>query len=170
MTGRIFLLGDNIDTDQLAPGRYMGTSINMLAEHCLDNAYPNFSKLVSEGDILFAGNNFGAGSSREQAVEVLRFLKVSSVIALSFAGIFYRNAINLGLPALVCEDDQGVRDGDLAEVDFEQNRLVLVGRNCFKKLEPIPDNLMNILDDGGLIPHLKKRIDLRHIRKKRNES
>jgi len=158
MAGKIFLLGNDIDTDQLAPGRFMGQGIKKLSEHCLENAYPNFPKLVKRGDIIFGGKNFGTGSSREQAVEVLKFLKISVVIAQSFAGIFYRNSINLGLPAVVCYDNLHVQDGEIVDFDLKNNQLNLIEKNKSIKLESIPTNLMEILNDGGLIPHLKKRI------------
>ena len=158
MDTRVFLLGDNIDTDQLAPGRYMGGGLEEMSLHCLETAYPNFSQLSSAGDIIVAGENFGAGSSREQAVEALRFLKISAVIALSFAGIFYRNAINLGLPVITCKDVKGIKDGDIFELSLSRKKLSIPTRNLSINLEPIPDNLVTILNSGGLISHLKKRL------------
>jgi len=101
MSGRIFLFGDDIDTDQLAPGQYMRGGIEAIATHCLEAIRPEFAQTVRPGDIVVAGRNFGAGSSREQAAEALRHLQVAGVVALSFAGIFYRNAVNLGLPILI---------------------------------------------------------------------
>ncbi len=157
MSGKIFLVGDDIDTDQLAPGRYMGGGIEALAAHCLEAIRPDFATAAQPGDILVAGRNFGAGSSREQAAEALQHLRVSGVVALSFAGIFYRNALNLGLPALVASDLGAVEDGDRAELDPAGGRLTLIDRNIEIPLEPIPDNLRQLLADGGLVAHLKKR-------------
>lgn len=157
MTGKIIFFGDNIDTDQLAPGRYMRGGIAEIAAHCLEDIRPGFSDLVQPGDVLVAGRNFGAGSSREQAAEALLHLQVEGVIALSFAGIFYRNAINLGLPVLVASDLVGIEDGDLASLDPWDGCLTLHDKNQKIPLEPIPDNLAMLLRDGGLVPHLKKR-------------
>jgi len=157
MSGRIFLFGDDIDTDQLAPGQYMKGGIAGLAAHCLEGVRPDFAGSVRRGDLLVAGRNFGMGSSREQAAEALRHLGVAAVIARSFAGIFYRNAINLGLPALVAHDIGDVADGDIGELDVAAGRLRLVGKDIDVELEPLAENLRQMLDDGGLVAHLKKR-------------
>ena len=159
MAAKAFVLGNNIDTDQLAPGRYMAAGIDKLAAHCLEVTYPRFSHLLSPGDVIVAGKNFGTGSSREQAVEALKFLKISAVIALSFAGIFYRNAINLGLPAIVCKDFTEIQDGDFVELRIPKNKLDVPSRNLSLDLEPIPQNLAEILNSGGLIPYLKNRLN-----------
>lgn len=165
MSGRIFLVGDDIDTDQLAPGRYMVGGIEALAAHCLEAIRPDFTGAARPGDILVAGRNFGAGSSREQAAEALRHLRIAGVVARSFAGIFYRNALNLGLPALVAGDIGAVEDGDRAELDPAGGCLTLVDRGIDVPLEPIPDNLRQLLADGGLVAHLKKRFAARAAQK-----
>lgn len=157
MNGRIFRFGDDIDTDQLAPGQYMKGGLEALAAHCLEGVRPDFAAAVRPGDVLVAGRNFGMGSSREQAAEALKHLGLAGVVALSFAGIFYRNAINLGLPALVAADLSGVEDGDLAEFDLGSGQLRLIAKGSAVALEPLPDNLKRMLADGGLVPHLKKR-------------
>jgi 3-isopropylmalate/(R)-2-methylmalate dehydratase small subunit len=157
MTGRIFLVGDDIDTDQLAPGRYMRGGIEALAAHCLEATRPDFASAARPGDVLVAGRNFGVGSSREQAAEALLHLRIAGVVALSFAGIFYRNALNLGLPALIAGDLGAVADGDLCEFDPMAGRLTLIDRGIEIPLEPIPENLRQLLADGGLVAHLKKR-------------
>jgi 3-isopropylmalate/(R)-2-methylmalate dehydratase small subunit len=157
MSGRIFLLGDDIDTDQLAPGQYMKGGLDMLAAHCLESARPDFAGTVKQGDVIVAGRNFGMGSSREQAAEALKHLGVAGVVARSFAGIFYRNALNLGLPVLVAEDLGEVADGDAAELDLAAGELRLTQKHTTVRLEPLPDNLKTMLADGGLVPHLKKR-------------
>lgn len=159
MSGRIFLFGDNIDTDQLAPGQYMKDSLAELAAHCLEGVRPDFAANARTGDILVAGTNFGMGSSREQAVQALLHLGISGIVARSFAGIFYRNAINLGLPALLVSDLAQIEDGELAELDIEASELRLPGRKQSVQLEPLPDNLKQMLTDGGLVPHLKKRFE-----------
>lgn len=157
MSGRIFLFGDDIDTDQLAPGQYMRGGIEALTAHCLEAARPDFASSVRPGDVVVAGTNFGMGSSREQAAEALRHLGVAGVVARSFAGIFYRNAINLGLPVLVADDLDGIADGDAADLDLAAGELRLIGKDRTVRLEPLPDNLKAMLADGGLVPHLKKR-------------
>lgn len=157
MSGRVFLFGDNIDTDQMAPGQYMRGGIAMLAEHCLEGVRPDFAGSVQPGDIVVAGRNFGVGSSREQAAEALKHLGVAAVVAQSFAGIFYRNAINLGLPVLVCPDISSLEDGAKIDLDLEAGQLTLAETGETVTLEPLPDNLKILLADGGLIPHLKKR-------------
>lgn len=157
MSGRIFLLGDDIDTDQLAPGQYMKGGLDMLAAHCLEAARPDFAGSVKPGDVIVAGKNFGMGSSREQAAEALKHLGVAGVVAKSFAGIFYRNALNLGLPVLTADDIGAVEDGDAASLDPVAGELRLSDKNQTVRLEPLPDNLKQMLADGGLVPHLKKR-------------
>ncbi|PHR17937.1 MAG: 3-isopropylmalate dehydratase [Hoeflea sp.] len=157
MSGRIFLLGDNIDTDQLAPGQYMRGGLDMLAAHCLESARPDFAGSVKPGDVIVAGKNFGVGSSREQAAEALKHLGLAGVVARSFAGIFYRNALNLGLPVLVADNLDGIADGDAVALDPVKGELRLTDKNQTVRLEPLPDNLKPMLADGGLVPHLKKR-------------
>ncbi len=157
MSARVFLFGDDVDTDQLAPGAFMGGGIEVLATHCLEELRPSFAEQVKAGDILVAGWNFGMGSSREQAAEALKHLGLAGVVALSFAGIFYRNAINLGLPVLVAEDLAGVADGDAVELDIAAGVLRFTEKQRSLPLEPLPDNLKQLLADGGLVPHLKKR-------------
>ena len=155
--GHIFVLGDDVDTDQLAPGQYMGGGIEALAAHCLETTRPDFATSVQPGDLIVAGENFGMGSSREQAAQALRHLGVQAVIARSFAGIFYRNAINLGLPALRLLGEHVIRDGERGELFADEGRLVLVDRGVTLELEPIPAQLRPILSAGGLVPLLKRR-------------
>ncbi|WP_274626939.1 3-isopropylmalate dehydratase [Arvimicrobium flavum] len=157
MSGRIFLFGDDIDTDQLAPGQYMKGGLEELAKHCLEGVRPEFAAQVRPGDIVVAGKNFGMGSSREQAAEALKHLGVAGVVARSFAGIFHRNAINLGLPVLAAADLSGISDGEEAELDVGAGALRLAAGGRRIVLEPLPDNLQRMLADGGLVPHLKKR-------------
>lgn len=153
---RVFLFGDNVDTDQLAPGKYMRGGIEALAAHCLEAVRPDFAASVQPGDIVVAGRNFGAGSSREQAAEALKHLGIAAVIAQSFAGIFYRNAINLGLPAIVAPNIRGLEDNSRCVLDLDAGTLRVEDRDIV--LEPIPNNLKALLEDGGLVPHLKKRL------------
>jgi 3-isopropylmalate/(R)-2-methylmalate dehydratase small subunit len=166
MSGRIFLFGDDIDTDQLAPGQYMSGGIEALAAHCLEATRPDFAINVQPGDIIVAGRNFGTGSSREQAVEALRYLQVAGVIALSFAGIFYRNAINLGLPVLIVTSINGIEDGDKASINLTSSVLNLSSKNTDIGLEPMPENLQEIIEIGGLLQYLKKRLAAEYREKK----
>ena len=154
---RIFLFGDNIDTDQMAPGQHMKGGIEALAAHCLEGVRPDFPAAVRPGDIVVGGKNFGVGSSREQAAEALKHLGVSCVIALSFAGIFYRNALTLGLPAMVASTLDGVKDGAEATVNQTTGTLITNGRTV--TLEPIPPNIAPMLAAGGLVPFLKQRFE-----------
>ena len=154
---KAWVFGDNLDTDMLAPGRYMKFGIEEIAKHCLESISPDFSKEVRKGDILVAGKNLGCGSSREQAPEALRFLGVSALIAPSFAGLFYRNCFNLGLPAIVCPDAKRIRQGDLLEIGYEGKIKNTTTGETYPS-EPIPEHLQTLVRDGGLLPHLEKRL------------
>lgn len=155
ITGRAFVFGDDIDTDLLAPGKYMGSPLSVLAAHCLEAVDPQFAATVRPGDVVIAGKNFGIGSSREQAVQALLSLGVAGVVAQSFGGIFYRNAINLGLPAMTALDPIAAIAGEAAALDVPAARLTLSHRTV--GLKPVPDFLLALMADGGLVPHLKKR-------------
>ncbi len=156
-TGRAWVFGDDVDTDRLAPGLYMKGPIEVLASHCLEALDPAFAADVRPGDVLVAGHNFGLGSSREQAAEVLRHLGVIAVVASSFAGIFYRNALNLGLLALVSAAAPRIQPGQRLAVDAEAAAIVLEGGEVLD-CEPIPPHLLAMVRDGGLVPHLAKRL------------
>jgi 3-isopropylmalate/(R)-2-methylmalate dehydratase small subunit len=158
LTGRAFVFGDNIDTDVLAPGHLMKLSPEELARHCLSAIDPGFAAIVEPGDFVVAGANFGLGSSREQAAVSLKLLGVGAVIAPSFARIFYRNALNLGLPALFCADAGQILAGDILEVDPEEGRVVNLTQGKSLSARPIPVHLMSMVRQGGLIPHLRATI------------
>ncbi len=154
--GRAFVFGSDIDTDALAPGQYMGGEFEVLAAHCLEAVDPDFARSVRPGDVIVAGRNFGMGSSREQAAQALKHLGLAGVVARSFAGIFQRNAINLGLPVFVAgEELESIRARDAVELDLRNSRLVTAGGAI--ALEPLPDFLIDMIADGGLVPHLEKR-------------
>ena len=157
-SGRTWKLGENIDTDVLAPGRYMKFGIEEIASHCLEDLLPAFASTVKPGDVIVAGRNFGAGSSREQAPQALKHLGVAAVLAPSFAGLFYRNALNLGLPVLVCEAAPGIADNLPCSVDPEAG--VVHAGDAQYSCEPIPGFLLAMLRDGGLLPHLEKKLAL----------
>jgi 3-isopropylmalate/(R)-2-methylmalate dehydratase small subunit len=155
---RAWVFGDDIDTDVLAPGRYMKLPIEEIAQHCLEAVDPSFAPSVRHGDVVVGGRNFGAGSSREQAAGALKALGVAAVIAPSFAGIFYRNALNLGLVALVCAEAGRIRAGDAIAFDAEAGRIENRTRGETLACEPIPAHLMAMVRDGGLLAHLEKRL------------
>jgi 3-isopropylmalate/(R)-2-methylmalate dehydratase small subunit len=155
--GRAFVFGDNIDTDVLAPGHLMKLAPQDLAMHCLEAADPGFARAVRPGDFVVAGRNFGLGSSREQAALSLKLLGVKAVLAPSFARIFFRNAINLGLPALVFDAAGKIASGDELNLDRERKSLNNLTRGETHQLKPLPPGLMAIIDAGGLMPMLKQR-------------
>jgi 3-isopropylmalate/(R)-2-methylmalate dehydratase small subunit len=156
--GRAWVFGDDIDTDVLAPGAYMKSPIEELATHVLEAVEPRFAKEVVAGDLVVGGWNFGIGSSREQAPECLRILGVRAVIARSFARIFFRNSINLALPALVCAEADSIQDGDRLEVDISAATVHNLSRGATLSCEPLPDHLLEIIGDGGLLANLEKRL------------
>ena len=155
---KAWVFGDDIDTDAIAPGRYLKFDIAEVAKHSMETIDPGFASRVRQGDIVVGGRNFGAGSSREQAPEALKHLGVSALVAESFAGLFYRNAINLGVPALVCAQAKRVRAGDDIELDAVSGRLANRTTGETLQCEPIPEFLMQLIRDGGLLPHLEKRL------------
>ncbi len=155
--GRAFVFGDDIDTDILAPGHLMKLPAAELAKHCLEAIDPAFAASVRPGDIVVAGRNFGLGSSREQAAESLKLLGVSVVLATSFARLFYRNALNIGLVALAFPDADQVENGDLLVVDCASGHIGNRTRRTTHQVEPIPPHLLTMIDDGGLMSHLRRR-------------
>jgi 3-isopropylmalate/(R)-2-methylmalate dehydratase small subunit len=154
---RAWVLGDNIDTDAIAPGRYMKFGIEEIAQHCLESVRPEFARTAKPGDVVVGGRNFGAGSSREQAPAALKHLGVAALVAESFAGLFYRNALNLGLPAVVCASAGRIRDGDLLRVAFEDGEIANLTTGETLQCDPIPAHLMEMVRAGGLLAHLEKR-------------
>jgi methanogen homoaconitase small subunit len=151
--GKAWLFGDDVDTDVIIPGPYLRTkNIKELALHAMEGLDPEFANKVKPGDLIVAGKNFGCGSSREQAPLALREAGVACVVAKSFARIFYRNAINVGLA--VMEADVECREGDEVEVDLAEGT-VTVGERTFLGTK-LPDFLLAILQDGGLVAHRRK--------------
>ena len=159
--GRLWLFEETINTDVLAPGFYMKSPIDELSKHCLEAIRPEFASNVRKGDGILAGENMGVGSSREQAAEVLKFLGISCIIAKSFAGIFYRNAINLGLPVFTLPSEPSLPkqfvDGSFVNFDFDSTTLNLEQPSLQVKLDPLPKFLRELITDGGLVSHLEKR-------------
>ena len=157
MTGRAFVFGDEIDTDLLAPGHLMKLDPDALASHCLEAIDPSFASSAREGDFVVAGNNYGLGSSREQAAISLKRLGIQAVIAKSFARIFWRNAINLGLPAITLAEAGEIVAGDRLSLDLAAGRLTNETTGRTYEFAPFPDHLTAMMRDGGLIAHLKRR-------------
>ncbi len=160
-SGRVWKFGDDVNTDLIIPGRYLSSyDAAHLAEHAMEGISGTFAKAVRPGDMIVAGRNFGCGSSREQAVIALKVAGVSAVVAESFARIFYRNAVNLGLAALVSGDARSVLDdGDVATLDIASLRITSADSSKTCNIERVPDHVKAILDSGGLVPHLRARIE-----------
>jgi 3-isopropylmalate/(R)-2-methylmalate dehydratase small subunit len=161
MSGRAWKLGDNISTDEITPGRYMSLRSNMpeLAKHTLEDARKEFSSSVRTGDFVVAGKNFGMGSSREHAPLVFKMCGVAAVLAQSFARIFYRNAINIGLPAIIC-DTTKIDEGDKLELHLSENVLENLTKGTTIRFPAMSKTMETILTEGGLIAYVEKYGDL----------
>jgi len=160
--GRVFKFGDDISTDHIAPGRlfHLRSNLPELAKHVLEDADPTFASRVKPGDFVVGGKNFGLGSSREHAPTIIELAGVSAVLAKSFARIFYRNAINVGLPVLICDTDR-INDGDELEVDLQQGYVKDLTNGEEMKFDPLPPVMIKILNDGGLVAHIQKHGDFK---------
>jgi 3-isopropylmalate/(R)-2-methylmalate dehydratase small subunit len=161
--GRAYKFGDDINTDVIYPGKYLSitTDREEMAKHCFEAVHPEFLKTARQGDVIVAGENFGCGSSREQAATCLKYFGISAVIAESFARIFYRNAINLGLPVLVAPGiTQIVEHNDTLEIDLEKAIIKNMRSNKIIEAVKLPPFILEIINDGGLIPNLKKRLKI----------
>lgn len=157
MRGKAFKFGDNISTDHIAPGRlfHLRSNLPEFAKHVLEDADENFAKQMNKGDFVVAGNNFGLGSSREHAPQIIKIAGVGAVIAKSFARIFYRNAINIGLLAIECDTDS-INAGDELDLDIEKGVINNLTNGTIIQIEPIPPVMVKMLADGGLVEHIKK--------------
>jgi len=158
--GKAFKFGDDISTDHIAPGRlfHLRSNLEEFSKHVLEDADPEFASKMKKGDFVVAGNNFGLGSSREHAPQIIKIAGVGAVIAKSFARIFYRNAINIGLLLIECDTDK-IDAGDELELDVKNGVLKDVTKNIEIQITPLPDVMIKLLADGGLIEHLKKHGD-----------
>lgn len=163
LKGKAWKFGDNIDTDAIIPARYLNTSDpGELGKHCMEDADPHFVEKVSAGDIIVGGENFGCGSSREHAPIAIKAAGVSSVIAASFARIFYRNAINIGLPIFESpEAAQSIEEGDEIEIEPAAGRIINRTKGETYKASPFPEFMERIMAAGGLIPYVRERIEKR---------
>ena len=162
LTGRAFKFGDSISTDHIIPGRYANLRSNLpeLAKHAMEDADPTFISRVKSGDFIIAGSNFGLGSSREHAPLVIKMAGVSAILAKSVARIFFRNAINLGLPVLLCNTDE-INDGDELEVDLKAGTVRDITNGNQLTFSKIPEIMLNILSEGGLLPYMQKHGDFK---------
>jgi 3-isopropylmalate/(R)-2-methylmalate dehydratase small subunit len=160
LKGKAFKFGDDISTDHIIPGKYAYLRSNLpeLAKHVMEDADPKFASKVNQGDFIVGGNNFGLGSSREHAPLVIKMAGVKAILAKSVARIFFRNAINLGLPILLCNTDD-INDGDELEIELEKG--IIRNKTNGKQLtfSKIPDVMLKILDEGGLLPYIEKYSD-----------
>lgn len=151
--GRVHKYGDNVNTDVIIPARYLNTASHKeLAAHCMEDIDKDFVNKVQEGDIIVADKNFGCGSSREHAPIAIKSSGISCVIASTFARIFYRNSINIGLPILECDEAaKDIEDGDMVSVDYDTGVIVNETKNKKYQAEPFPEFIQNIIRKGGLI-------------------
>lgn len=159
--GGAFLFGDDISTDHIAPGRYFHLRSNLpeLAKHVLEDARADFAQKISPGDFVIAGRNFGLGSSREHAPRIMKIAGVGAVIAESFARIFFRNAINVGLPVIMT-DTKKIEEGDELEVDLGRGVVKDITQGFELTFQPLPKVMQKILSEGGLVEHIKKHGDI----------
>ncbi len=156
--GNCWKFGDNIDTDQILPSQYLVYPLEEMLKHILETQSKEFAKEVESGDVIVAGNNFGCGSSREQAPLVLKEVGIKAIIAQSFARIFYRNAINMGLLPIELKDTSGINEGDSISVDYKKG--LVINETAGKKYSftPLDGMVKNIFEEGGLIPYINKNI------------
>jgi len=156
--GKVFKYLDNVDTDVIIPARYLNTpDANELAKHCMEDIDPSFVERVRAGDVIIAGWNFGCGSSREHAPLVIKTCGTGCVIAKSFARIFYRNAINIGMPILECEQAaEEINDGDTVHIDFDSGMITNLTTGKSYHAQPFPPFIQNIIQKGGLLASIKE--------------
>lgn len=159
MKGKVWKFGNDVDTDQIIPSQYLLLpTINEMKQYTFEPLDKDFAATVSAGDIMVGGENFGSGSSREQAPRVLKALGISAVIAKSFARIFFRNSINIGLPVLVCKEIyENVENGDILQIDVKTGTIENVSRRANYQATKMPEHVMKILESNGLIEFLNNR-------------
>lgn len=158
--GKVHKFGDNINTDEIIAAKYLvSTDEKELAKHCMENVAADFSKKTKAGDIIVAGKNFGCGSSREHAPRAIKGCGISAVIARSFAGIFFRNAINVGLPFLQLQEIDKISEGDLLEIELSGGIIKNLSKNLILKTQPFPEFLQEIIEKGGLMNYIKDRYE-----------
>lgn len=155
--GRVWKFGDNINTDEIIPAKYLNiTSSVELGRHCMEGVKEDFSAKVTKGDIILAGRNFGCGSSREHAPRSIKAIGISCVVGESFARIFYRNAINIGLPIAECADIKKVEEGSFLEIDFAKGKIYDLSKRKAYIFKPFPQFMQELINEGGLMKWIKK--------------
>jgi len=157
--GKVLKYGDDVNTDVIFPGRYLHIyEPEEMAKYAMEDLDPEFRNRFERGDIIVGGRNFGCGSSREQAVTCLKYAGVGAIIARSFSRIYYRNCINQGIPILVCRDVDSISDGDILEIDAVTGEITDHTTGAALRVAPLPEFIQAIIRDGGLVPHLKKKL------------
>lgn len=160
ITGSTWRFGDDIDTDLIIPARYLNTTDPQeLAKHCMEDADPEFVDKIAKGDIIVGGKNFGCGSSREHAPIAIKAAGISCVIAKSFARIFYRNAFNMGLPILECDDIDEMETGEKLEINFDTGEIIRIETGKIYHANPIPPFMQELVHSGGLMNYIKEKIE-----------
>ncbi len=157
INGNAWLFGDDISTDHIIPGRFyhLRSNLDLLKKHVFDDISPGFSEKTKKGDIIVGGRNFGLGSSREHAPLIIKMAGIDAIVARSFARIFYRNAINVGLAAIICPIE-GLSEGDELEIDLNEGVLKDITTGSVKRFAPLPSIMQDILNEGGLDIYIKK--------------
>lgn len=160
LRGSVWKFGDNINTDLIAPGRYyhLRSNLKELSQHLLEDIDPEFVYKIKSGDLLVAGKNFGSGSSREHAAQIIKIAGIGAILAQSFARIFFRNAINVGFPALQC-DISSMETSDVVEINMETGEIKNITKNLKIRFTPLPQVMVNILKEGGLVNYYLKNKD-----------
>jgi 3-isopropylmalate/(R)-2-methylmalate dehydratase small subunit len=158
--GRCFVFGDNVNTDEIIPARYLSSGdADELAQHCMEDLRPGFGRRDDlEGAVLVAGENFGCGSSREHAPLAIKAAGIGCVVARSFARIFLRNSINIGLPIVELAETERFAEGEEAEIDFDRGEVRNLSRKAVYRFKPYPDFLKRVIDRGGWIPYIKAEV------------
>lgn len=159
ISGRAWVFGDNVNTDVMAPGLYFKSPMSVMAKHCMETIDPDFAAEVRPGDIVVGGRNFGIGSAREQAAMALEYLGVGAVLAQSFGRVFYRNALNFGIPALRLPETMDIRAGDQLVVNPQTGEIRNETRSAVCEAQALPPHLLQMVDAGGLMPLLKQRLE-----------
>ena len=162
ITGKVWKLGDNIDTDAIAPGEYLDAPIEEVVKHVFEHTRPEFAREDQQGDIIVAGRNFGCGSSRENAPAALKELGIGCIAAVSFARIFFRNAIAIGLPVVICKGIPDIfNEGDAAVIDFRNARVRNASTGAELEGERFSDDILSIVESGGILEKLKSVKELK---------
>jgi 3-isopropylmalate/(R)-2-methylmalate dehydratase small subunit len=162
--GRVLTVGDDVSTDEIVPGRYLKLSLAEQVPHVLEGRDPTFAARVRAGDVLVAGRNFGRGSSRESAPAALREAGITLIVADFFARIFFRNAVNLGLPVLECRDAARIADGDEIEAHLARGEIRNLRTGESYRATPLPDHILSLLQQGGLMPYLRQWVAARRLK------